>query len=329
MNDCLAPETARRTTLFSTSLALFTALLCWLAPQRAVATVVPAPPAKPSVEAEFNALQARDEDARQDMSRWLRETAARDEHLADKSAHFLSTRMEHRLETVLAAYAEFLVRHPLHPAAAANEAIFRADIIEDLETIRRWETARAENRTSPAPWNELAHTLAHGGRTLDAFVCFEKSLDLSPREAVYFFDYATAMLLYRTVAMSHYRLTEPEIFERVLTLYRRGMKLEPESYARAADYAQTFYVVKPGRPAEGLAAWENALKLAAVDAERAEARTHLARYAIHAGRLGIARLHLDLVQEPRLEPVKESLLRRINEANKSGKPAPASASGSE
>lgn len=327
MNDHFAAANPLRLKLVRPALALLTALLCWLNPQHAFATVAPSAPAKPSVEAEFKALQARDADARQDMSRWLRETAARDEHLSDKAPHPLSTRIEHRGQLVLAAYADFLARHPRHSAALHEEAGFRADLAEGLTAIRHWEEARAEAPASPAPWNELAHFLSHNGRTLDAFACFEKSLSLSPREAVYFFDFATAMLLYRTDAMSHYQLTEPELFDRVLVTYRRGLKLEPESFHRAADYAQTFYVVKPARPAEGLAAWEHAFKLAEDDYQRAEARTHLARYAIHAGRLGIARLYLDQVQEPRLEPLKESLLRRINDADKArkGEPAPAPA----
>jgi tetratricopeptide (TPR) repeat protein len=167
----------------------------------------------------------------------------------------------------------------------------------------------------------LANHLIHNGRVREAFVCFEKSLDLTPRAAVYFFDYANALLLYRTEAMSHYRLTEAEVFDRVLTNCRRGLKLEPESFAFAVQLAQNYYVVKPARPAEGLAAWEHAFQLAQNDTQRDEARTHLARYAIQAGRFGVARVHLDLVHAPHLEPVKDALLRRINEVAKAS-PAP-------
>lgn len=322
MNDRFSPESPLRTQAFRPA-ALLAALLCWLAPLDGSATVVPSPALKPSVEHEFRMLLARDEDARQDMSRWLRETAARDEHLSGKSPHLLSTRMEHRFQVVIAAYAEFIAGHPSHPAAAEHQEVFRADITEDLEHIRRWEDARALAPSSPAPWNELAHTLAHNGRTVDAFACFEKSLDLSPREAVYFFDYATAMLLYRTVAMSHYQLAEPELFERVLTLYRRGMRLEPESFQLAADYAQTFYLVKPTRAAEGLAAWEHAFKLTEEEEQQDEVRSHLARYAIHSGNLKLARVYLAQMTAPHLDQVKESLLRRIADAAKAGKTAPA------
>lgn len=280
-------------------------------------------PEQPAAEAEFKALLQRDQETREDLSRWLRDTAARDEHLAGRTPHFLSQRMEHRIQSVAMGYMDFLARHPGHEAAAALHNAFGPDMADDLEAIRRWEEGRVAAPASPAPWNQLAHHLAHNGRTVDAFVCFEKSLGLSPREAVYFFDFATALLLYRTDAMSRYKLTEPELFERVLLTYRRGLRLEPESYARAADYALTFYVVRPARPAEGLAAWESALKLTTTETERAEARTHLARYAIHAGKLGIARLYLDLVQEPSFEPVKASLLRRIDDA---GKTAPKSGS---
>lgn len=302
-------------------LAGFAAALCVLASVHALpptGTRAASPPVAPQVAtaAEFKTLQAREAEARADMSRWLRETTARDAHLLDRTPNFLSQRMEHRIQSVTVGYADFLARHPAHVATTLQQAAFGADMAEDLSAIRDWEAARAEQPDSPAPWNQLAHVLAHDGRTVDAFVCFEKSLELAPREAHYFFDFATAMLLYRTDAMSHYKLSESELFDRVLLTYRRGLKLEPENFARAAEYAQTFYVIRPARPDEAQAAWEHALKLATDDEQRDEARTHLARQALQAGKLGIARLYLDLVQDARFEPVKESLLRRIEEAAK-------------
>ncbi len=301
------------------SLALVIGLMFFCAPQRAAAVVVPAVAPKLSVEAEFKALLAREEDARQDMSRWLAETDARDEHITDKPPHVLSFRMEHRFQTVCTAYADFQSRHPGHAAAKAQEQNFRADLIEDLEAIRRWEEGREEDPTSPAPWNELAHHLSHNGRTTEAFACFEKSLSLAPREAVFFFDFATTLLLYRTDGARHYKLTEQAVFEKVLTLYRRGMKLEPASYARAASYAETFYLITPARREEGLAAWHHAHSLATADTERDDARVHLARYALLNRHPNLVRCYLDQVSDPRLDPVKEALLRRINEAGKADK----------
>ena len=296
---------------------MLTALLVCLAP-RPVAATNAAPPAA-TVEDEFKALQARAEAARRDMARWLHETPARDEHLCDKVPHHLSARMEHRFHTVATAQADFLARHPQHLTARAQAAAFRAGITADLEIIRRWEEARLEAPDSPAPWTELADELLHCGRTLDAFECFEKARAVAPLAAGCCFDSATALLLYRHDAMSHFKLTEPELFERVLTLYRHGLLLEPESYQFAARFAETFYLLKPARPAEGRAAWAHAFELAGDDADRDEARTHLARYAIVATHLNLARVYLEPVDEPRLEPVKQALLRRIHDAGKLAK----------
>lgn len=304
---------------------LIVLLLC-CAPQRASAVVVPAVTVSQSVEAEFKALQVREEDARHDMSRWLAETAARDEHIADKPAHALSVRMEHRVQTICAAYTDFQARHPEHAAAKLQVEDFRADFTEDLEAIRQWEEGREEDPASPAPWNELAHHLGHNGRTTEAFACFEKSLSMAPREAVYFFDFATTLLLYRSDAARHYKLTEQAVFEKVLTLYRRGLRLEPESYSCAAAFAETFYLITPARREEGLAAWQHAYSLATTDPERDDSHIHLARYALNSHHPNLARCYLDQVSDPRLDPVKEALLHRISEAGKPAKheasPAP-------
>lgn len=323
MNDRTAAQTPAGFRLFRLALALAVVVLCPFALPRASAVTAPVPVVSQSVDAEFKALQARDEDARQDMSRWLAETAAHDEHLGDKPQNVLSVRMEHRLQLVGTAFTEFRARHPDHGPAAALEQAFRADLNEDLEAIRRWEEGRAEDSESAAPWNELAHYLSHNGRIAEAFGCFEKSLSLGPSEAVYYFDYATAVLLYRSDAARVFKLTEQAVFDKVLVLYRRGMRLEPVSFARAADYARTFYLITPARRSEGLAAWQHAYSLATTESDRDEVRTHLARYAITAQHLNLARLYLDQVSDPRLDTVKESLQRRISEAAKPEKPAAA------
>lgn len=319
MHNCFRTETLPRL-LPRLAGTLIVVLFSTSAPQRATAVVAPT---QRTAESELKAIQDREAMALQDMSRWLSDTAAHDEHIAEKSPNYLSARMEHRIQTVGAAYDSFIAQHPEHAGAKALVATFRRDAAEALDRIRRWEDARAEAPHSPEPWNQLAQELIHEGELQEAFACFEKSVSLSPREASYFFDYATAILLYRGDAMSHYKLTEAELFDRVLTLYRRGLKLEPESYQRAADYAQTFYIVKPARHDEGLAAWEHAFKLAQDDPQRDEVRTHLARYAIHAKQPNLARSYLAQVTDSRLDRVKESLLRRSNEIGLHEKVAPA------
>lgn len=225
--------------------------------------------------------------------------------------------MEHRFQKVCADYADFLSRHPGHLEAKVMVDSFRSDITEDLEAIRHWEEAREEDPASPAPWNELAHYFCHGGHVTVAFACFEKSLELAPREAVYFSDFDTTLMLYRSDAARHYRLTEQAVFEKALTFYRRGLKLEPINYALAAHYAENFYLITPLRREEGVAAWQHAYSLATTDSEGDDARVHLARYAITSNHLNLARCYLDQVSDPRFERVKEVLLRRINESHKS------------
>ena len=225
--------------------------------------------------------------------------------------------MEHRFQKVCADYADFLSRHPGHLEAKVMVDSFRSDFAEDLEAIRHWEEAREEDPDSPAPWNELAHYFCHSGNVTVAFACFEKSLELAPREAVYFSDFATTLILYRSDAARHYRLTEQDVFEKALKFYRRGLKLEPTNYALAAHYAENFYLITPLRREEGLAAWQHAYSLASTASEGDEARVHLARYAITSNHLNLARCYLDQVNDPRFERVKEVLLRRINESHKS------------
>lgn len=293
-------------------------LACWCA------EASPTPAAAKPIAAKVAALadlQARMLDAQDDMFRWLLEMPALNEHPEEKAQHLLSLRIEHRFKSICELAAEFRRKHSECAELESIETPFRENITHQLEAIRQWEVARNDHPDSAAPWNELAHHLLHSGRVSEALVCLEKSLALLPPEPVYYFDYGTCLLLYRTDAMRHYKLTEPAVFDKVLTIYRRGMKLEPQSFQHAVAFAESYYLITPARPTEGLAAWEHALTLARNPTERSEAVLHLARYAIHRNHANLARIYLEQVTEPRLAPVKTALLRRLADSAKGDKPA--------
>lgn len=163
-------------------------------------------------------------------------------------------------------------------------------------------------------WNELADRYLHEGPILKAFECYEKGIASDATEPAIFQNLGTALFLYRKDANKYYGLDEQQIFDRVFELYDQALKLDPNNFALATDIAMTYYGIRPQRPAQALKAWRHALSLATTDVEREGIHVHLARTEINAGLFGGAYHSLAEVKNPTYAEMKETLTRRIRNA---------------
>jgi len=258
-------------------------------------------------------LQAELKTAESDTLRWLRDTPARDEFLAEKPGNLLSLRMEHRLQGVQKEFAAFLKRHPRRQLAAAMMNFINRSA-ERLSAIKEWEQARVDFPEDPACWTELGHFFAHNGPALAALDCYTKAASLTPLDDVETrHTLADALILFRKEATEFYGCPEKDVFDRALLIYRQTLALRPASLELAMRFAETYYLIKPARINDALAAWENALKLAATDRERENIFLHLARCETEAGRFVAARRHLQDVSLPLYEELKAQILHHLRQ----------------
>ena len=90
-------------------------------------------------------------------------------------------------------------------------------------------------------------------------------------------------------------INEQQVFDKALALYQKAIRLDPDNFPLATDYAESYYGIRPLRTNDALAAWTNALQTAHNDAEREGVYIHLARVKIAAGRFDEARAQLAAV----------------------------------
>jgi tetratricopeptide (TPR) repeat protein len=109
------------------------------------------------------------------------------------------------------------------------------------------------------------------------------------------------------------------VFDYSLDLYRKAMKLDPENFVLASDYAQSYYGIRPPRWKEGLAAWQKALKIANDEIEREGVYIHLARINIHLDNFEEARRQLNLVSHSMYDQLKARVLRNLEEREATSK----------
>ena len=278
-----------------------------------------------SVEQEYRRLLLADQSADEETDRWMAENERLAAAGAGDSTATLRLRMRQRYEPIEKSYREFLERNPRHAQGRLAFGSFLNDLGREDEAAAQYLAARDLDPKNPAPWNNLANFYGHNSPVTNAFLCYEKAIELGPTEPVYFQNFATTVYLFRRDATNHYGISEQQVFDKAMSLYRRALALATNDFKLATDLAQTYYGINPPRVRDALQAWHDALKLAGDDAERQGVRLHLARWHRTAGDVESARRELNLITDPAFTTVKGNILKsleRKNSGTNAGPPTP-------
>ena len=277
----------------------------------ASATTATSAPNDP-VEKEFKQLMADDDAAQAEVDAWLRENEKFAAAGSGLPSAELNRRVRERLVPVRTAYEDFIRRYPGHARARIAYGSFLNDLHEDEAAQEQWEKALALDPKNPATYNNLANLYGQVGLLKKAFECYAKAIELNPREPVYYHNFGTTVFLFRKDAREFYGITEPQVFDKALELYRQALKLDPRNFPLASDVAQTYYGIRPQRTDEALKAWTNTRAIAESEIERESVYLHLARVKLMAGRFAEARAHLNCVTNETYNEVKARLTHNLN-----------------
>ena len=271
-----------------------------------------APASTNAVQQEFEALEAADDAAHEEVDKWIRENqefAAKGAAVPDEQ---LNRRIRSRLDVVRKGYEDFLRRHPDHAKAHLAFASFLGEFDDEGE-IEHLEKAKELDPKDPAVWNNLANYYGHSGPIKKAFEYYEKAIELNPAEPVYYHNFGTTVYLFRKDAKEYFKIDEQQVFDKALNLYSNSTRLDATNFLLASDVAQTYYGIRPLRTNDALQSWTNALSLAPDEMEREGVYVHLARIKGSVGRIGEARAHLAAVTNSVYDDLKKRLLRRLDE----------------
>ncbi len=282
------------------------------------------------VEKEFQKLLEEDDDAQAEADRWSTDNQKFAEKGAGIGAANLDARIRQRFAPVKNGYEDFLRRHPDHARARLAYGGFLNDIHEDDAAEVQWEKARELDPQNPAAWNNLANHYGHDGPVAKAFEYYAKAIELAPNESLYYHNYATTVYLFRQDATNFFKISQQQVFDKAMALYRKALELDPENFALATDFAQSYYGFQPHKTGDAaadrqaqqkhyqaaLAAWQDALKLAHDEIERQGVLLHFARIEINAGRFAEARTNLDAVTHEMFTTTKRNLSRKLADQEK-------------
>jgi tetratricopeptide (TPR) repeat protein len=258
-------------------------------------------------EQELQKLMAGDEAALTEVDQWIQGNNAFAAKGAGEPKEALNRRIRARLQPVRKDYEDFLRRYPDFARGHLAYGSFLNDIGEEDAAVAEYEKAAQLDPKNPAVWNQLANYCGEYGPVTNVFVDYAKAIELNPAEPLYYQNLATAVYLFRKDARAFYGINEQQVFDKALALYHKAIQLAPDDFPLMADYAQTYYGIRPLRTNDALVAWTNALQIAHDDNERQGVYLHLARIKMSIGRFAEARAHLNDVTNAAFESLKHRL----------------------
>ena len=287
------------------------------------------PAADEGVEKEYKKLLEADDTAQAEVDQWIRDNDEAAAKGAGVPSADLQRRIRDRFAPIREAYADFIRRHPNHARARVAFGSFLNDLHDEDGAQAQWEKALELNPKDPAAYNNLANIYSHTGPINKVFEYYGKAIELNPREPLYYQNLADVVFLFRKDAMKFYNLTEQQVYDKALEIYRQALKLAPDNFPLASDVAQTYYGIKPLRLEDALTAWTNTLAIAHDEVEREGVYLHFARLKLQADRFAEVRAHLNAVTNDMYTVLKKRLTRNLDEQERkaSGTNAPPTESG--
>lgn len=265
------------------------------------------------VEQEFQKIEDEDDDAQAEVDGWIKQN----EQFAAQGAGIpkaeLNRRIRERFQHVRQDYEDFIQRHPDHARVRIAYASFLDDIGDEDAGYLQLLKARDLDPTLPAVWNQLGNYYGEHGPTTNAFICYEKAIQLDPKESVYYQNFGTTVYLFRKDVKEFYHINEQQVFDKAMALYSNATRVDPTNFELATDVAQSYYGIKPLRIKDALQAWTNALKLAHDEIEREGVYIHLARFKIQGGEFAQAQQELNAVTNAMYADLKRRVLRSLND----------------
>jgi tetratricopeptide (TPR) repeat protein len=300
------------TSLLSVMLATNSPMIA-ISNQVQAATGIAIPVVDPNDPAEkaLHQLMVDDDAAMDEVSRWIHDNQSFGKKGAAESNEELNKRIHARFDVVRKEYEDFLQTNTNSARGYLAYGTFLNDIGEEDQAAVQYEKSKQIDPKNPAVWNNLANYYGEFSPVTNAFVYYTKAIELDPTEPTYYQNFATTVYLFRHDATNFYNITEPQVFDKALDLYRQAIKLAPDDLVLATDYAISYYEIHPTRTNDELMAWTNALAIAKDDNEREGVYVHLARIKISIGRWAEAQAHLQDITNSAFADMRRRLERNL------------------
>ena len=221
------------------------------------------------------------------------------------------------LEKAIERYEDYIEEHPKSARAYHDLGDILYDYAgEPHEAAKEWEKAVEIAPDFAEAHNSLAVYYDHYGDPIRGIEEVKVAIQLDPERGLYHCNLAIFYFAGRFEVKKEYGWDLPKIYEACLKEHKKAVKLEPENFEFASDYARTFFFAKYFQVETdydtAIAAGQYCLGLEIEDYEKAQVLLLMAHLCEECGRLAEAREHAEAILRiyPN-DPAAKRLIERV------------------
>lgn len=212
-----------------------------------------------------------------------------------------------RLQEVIDGYDRLIQENPDFVPALVAYGLLLAKIDERKASWSVFMRANQLDPNIPVVKNQLGNYLVEEARYKEALPYYLAAIELEPKEALYHYQLGSLLTEFMEYFLRD-RLYDRETIEKQMQqAFRQAAELDPDSWAYAYRYAESFYDLENPDWDEAISYWSSLEERARPGIERQTVQLHEANILIKQKRYLAARDILEEVTEPVLRSNRQAL----------------------
>jgi tetratricopeptide (TPR) repeat protein len=214
-------------------------------------------------------------------------------------------------QQVASAYRNFLVRYPDSMEALLLYGKFLRRTGNNKEAMQVFLDARKRNAKLAVVQQELGNCLAEEGEFRAALTCFLNAVELEPEQAIYHYQLALLVTLYKQELAELGEWTVAQLEAQANQGFMRAHELTPDNPDVLMGWGEALISQETPQWKESLQVWDKLAKLAKGDVQVSVVQLYRARSLVELGEMEQARQALQQVTTPALQQNRADLEKRL------------------
>ena len=230
---------------------------------------------------------------------------------AKKSPGFDADNFQNQMQLVCQGYEVLLRDNPNYAPGYAAYGYLLGKIGQRKASIAILLRANKLDPDVALVKNQIGNFLAEEGHPREALPYYLAAIKLEPKEPLYHYQLGTLLYVAHDDFVKSGEWTADALSHTMQEAFRQAAQLAPDRIEFTYRYAESFYDMDNPDWDAALKAWNALEAKAPTDIERQTMRLHVVNVLLKQGKSDHARVLLDTVTEPALQPQKQKLVAQL------------------